>query len=215
LWVVLPGGFEDRINAAHVYGEIDQPGSGPVAAIVTVRANFGVDVHRYVRLDLAGFVRIVDAMGGIDLDVPAPLVDNFYPTYDYGVQTMAFEAGPQHMDGEHALAYARIRHGSSDFQRAERQQLVIRAVLAQLLNPLAWPRLPLVAAAIGQSVDTDLSLVDLARLSPTLLWVGPSGIDSRVIEGNMVQPTTTERGADVLLPVWDNINPVLLEMFGQ
>jgi len=127
-----------------VYGEINQPGSGPAAAMETVRSNFGVDVHRYVRLDLAGFVQIVDAIGGIDLNVPAPLFDDQYPTYDYGVQTVSFAAGPQHMDGERALAYARIRHGSSDFQRAERQQHVIRGVLARLLNPLAWPRLPLV-----------------------------------------------------------------------
>ena len=215
LWVTLPGGYQNRINAAHVFAEANQPGSGPAAAMETVRSNFGVNVDRYVRLDLAGFVRIVDAMGGIDLTVPAPLVDDEYPTYDYGVQTVVFEAGPQHMDGERALAYARIRHGSSDFQRAARQQLVIRAIMTRLLSPTAWPRLPLVAAAVGQSLDTDMTLVDFLRLAPTLLWVGPAGIDSRVIEGSMVQPFTTEGGASVQLPVWDRINPVLLEMFGQ
>jgi anionic cell wall polymer biosynthesis LytR-Cps2A-Psr (LCP) family protein len=119
------------------------------------------------------------------------------------------------MDGERALAYARIRHGSSDLQRAERQQRVIAAALARLLSPAAWPRLPLVAAAVARSVRTNLNPLELARLAPTLLRVGPSHIDSRVIEGNMVQGYITEGGADVLLPVWDNINPVLLSMFGQ
>ena len=95
------------------------------------------------------------------------------------------------------------------------QQLVMRAMLARLLSPVAWPRLPLVASAVSTSVDTDITLVDLARLAPTLLWVGPGGLDSQVIEGNMVEPTTTNSGASVLLPVWANINPVLLEMFGQ
>ena len=215
LYVTLPDGSVDRINTAHVYAELDTPGSGPAAAMQTVRSNFGVDVHHYVRLDLAGFVRILDAMGGIDLDVPDPLVDYEYPTYDYGVETVAFEAGPQHLDGERALAYARIRHGSSDFQRAERQQRVIQAIFARLLNPAAWPRLPLLAAAVSQSVDSDLTAVELARLAPTLLLVGPRKIDSRVIEGRLVDPYTTDGGASVLLPVWANINPVLLEMFGQ
>jgi polyisoprenyl-teichoic acid--peptidoglycan teichoic acid transferase len=180
-----------------------------------VQSNFGVTVNRYVRVDLAGFVRIIDAMGGIDVNVPNPLVDDEYPTYDYGTTTMAFDVGPQHMDGERALAYARIRHGSSDFQRAERQQFVIVAALQRLLQPSAWPRLPLVAAALQQSVNTDLSPLDMARLAPTLLWVGPGNIQRQVIEGDMVQSHTTDAGADVLLPVWDQINPVLKTMFGQ
>ena len=89
----------------------------------TVRSNFGVDVHHYARIDFAGFVKIIDAVGGIDIDAPHPLIDYEYPTDDYGATTVEFAAGPQHMDGECALAYARIRHGSSDFQRAGRQLL--------------------------------------------------------------------------------------------
>jgi LCP family protein required for cell wall assembly len=215
LYVTVPGGFVDRINTAHFYAEAQQPGSGPGAAMATVRSNFGVDVNHFVRLDLAGFVRIIDAMGGINLNVPAPLVDTEYPTYDYGTETVVFDAGLQHMDGERALAYARIRHGSSDLQRAERQQLVIEAALERLLQPTAWPRLPFMALAVLQSVGTDLSLIDILRLAPTLLWVGPGNIDRAVIEGDMVQPFITDGGADVLLPVWANINPVLLKMFGQ
>jgi polyisoprenyl-teichoic acid--peptidoglycan teichoic acid transferase len=215
LWVTLPGGSVGRINTAHFFAEANQPGSGPQASMNTVRSNFGVDVHRYVRLDLIGFVRIVDAMGGIQLDVPRPLIDYEYPTYDYGTQVVTFEAGPQLLDGERALAYARIRHGSSDFQRAERQQLVLQAIFRRLLSPAAWPRLPLVAAEAARVLDTDLTVIDIVRLAPTLLRVGPDGLDRRVIQGNMVQPHTTEGGASVQLPVWQAINPVLMEMFGQ
>jgi anionic cell wall polymer biosynthesis LytR-Cps2A-Psr (LCP) family protein len=183
--------------------------------MATVRSNFGVDVHHYVRIDLMGFVRIVDALGGIAIDVPGPLIDYEYPTYDYGTTVVEFEAGPQHMDGERALAYARIRHGSSDFQRAERQQLVIEAIFRRLLSPAAWVRLPLVMAAVGQSVDTDMNALQVLLLAPTLLRVGPSDLDRRVIQGEMVQPYTTDGGGSVQLPVWEEINPVLLEMFGQ
>ena len=215
LYVTLPGGFSGRINSAHVFAEADEPGAGPAAAMETVRSNFGVNVDHYVRVDLAGFISIVDAMGGIDLDVPNALIDYEYPTYDYGTTIVEFEAGPQHMTGEQALAYARIRHGSSDFQRAGRQQLVIAAILRRLLQPTTWPRLPLVAAAAASALDTDLNPVGLIRLAPTLLRVGPDGLDQRVIEGEMVQPYTTDTGGSVQLPIWENINPVLLEMFGQ
>lgn len=215
LWVKVPDGFTDRINTAHFYAEARAPGTGPAAAMAVVRSNFGVNVDRYVRVDLAGFVRIIDAMGGIDLNVPTPLVDTAYPTYDYGTTTVSFEAGPQHMDGERALAYARIRHGSSDLQRAGRQQLVIVAVYQRLMQPATWPLLPEVVVAVHDSVSTDLSVFDVARLALTLLWVGPTGIDRVVIEGKMVQPYVTAGGADVLLPVWAEINPVLMRMFGQ
>lgn len=215
LYVTLPDGSQGRINTAHFFAEAAQAGSGPAAAMQTVGQNFGVNVHNYVRVDFAGFVRIVDAVGGIDVDVPHPLRDDEYPTADYGVTTVAFEAGPQHMDGERALIYARIRHGSSDLQRAERQQLVMRACLRRLLQPGAWPRLPALAAAVQSAVGTDLTPVLLLRLAPTLLWAGQAGLDQRVLEPPLVEPSTTAGGGSVLLPVWSEINPVLLEMFGQ
>jgi LCP family protein required for cell wall assembly len=215
LYLTMPGGFLDRINDAYVYAEIDTPASGPAAAMQTVRTNFGVDVQRYMQVDLAGFVNIVDALGGIDLNVPQAIFDDAYPTYNYGTTTVSFAAGPQQMDGEQALAYARIRHGSSDLQRAERQQRVIQALFARLLRPAAWVRLPIILGALRISLATDLSPVDVLRLAPTLLRVGPANIEHVVIEGDMVEPYTTAGGADVLLPVWARINPVLLRMFGQ
>jgi len=215
LYIVLPSGQNGRINTAHFFAEAEEPGTGPEAAMQTVRSNFGVTVNRFVRLDFAGFVKIVDAMGGVTIDVPAPVSDNAYPTEDGGTQFISFEAGPQHMDGQRALIYARTRHSSSDFERAKRQQLVIQACFNRLLQPGAWVRLPLILAAVNASVDTNLTPIDILRLAPTLLRVGPAGLDRRVIEGNMVQPNTTPNGGAVQLAVWENINPVLKEMFGE
>ena len=189
LWLLLPQGFEGRVNTAHFFAEANAAGTGPGAAMDVVRSNFGVVVDHYVRVDLVGFVRIVDAMGGVDLEVPNALIDYEYPTYDYGTRVVAFAAGPQHMDGEVALAYARIRHGSSDFQRAERQQLVIQAMLTRLMQPSAWVRLPAILAAVNELVDTDLSAVDVARLAPAVLLVGPANIDREVIEGRWCSPS--------------------------
>ena len=215
LWVALPGGNEGRINTAHFFAEANERGAGPAAALETVRQNFGVDMHRFMRLDFQGFVKIIDALGGIEIDLPRPLIDDEYPTEDYGVQTVEFKAGRQWLTGERALIYARIRHGDSDFQRAERQEAVIRAFVARLTQPGAWLRLPATFAAIRESVSTDLTPLEMIRLAPTFLRVGPSGLDQRVLKDEMVQPYTTANGASVLLPVWQNINPVLRQMFGQ
>jgi hypothetical protein len=85
----------------------------------------------------------------------------------------------------------------------------------RLLQPDAWPRLPLLYLAIQSSVDTNLTRLEIIRALPTLIAVGPDGIDRRVIEGAMVQPYTTTGGASVQLPVVERINPVLLEIFGE
>jgi polyisoprenyl-teichoic acid--peptidoglycan teichoic acid transferase len=215
LWVTLPDGSENRINTAHFFAENNQRGAGPQAAIDTVSSNFGIGLSRYARIDFAGFVQIIDSVGGVTLDVKSPIVDYEYPTYDYGTQVIQFDPGLQHMDGERALQYARTRHSSSDFDRAKRQQAVLAAFIGRLLEPDAWPRFPLLLVALQTAVDTNLTPVDVVRVIPTLVLVGPQNIDRRVIEGNMVQPFTTSVGASVQLPVWDRINPVLFEMFGE
>jgi polyisoprenyl-teichoic acid--peptidoglycan teichoic acid transferase len=215
LWVVLPDGSENRINTPHFFAEAEVAGSGPMAAVNTVASNFGLTLNKYVRIDFAGFVRIIDSVGGITVEVEHPIVDYQYPTYDYGIQTISFEPGLQHMDGERALQFARTRHSSSDFDRAARQQLVIAAFVKRLLEPDAWPRFPALFTAVATSVDTNLSPADMVSALPTLLLVGPDKIERRVVEGNLVQPFTTSGGASVQLPVWEAINPVLLEMFGE
>ncbi len=215
LWVTLPDGSQNRINTAHFFAEAAAEGTGPAAAVNTVASNFGLSLNRYVRIDFVGFVRIIDSVGGITVNVEHPLVDYDYPTYDYGTQTISFEVGEQHLDGERALQYARSRHSSSDFDRAKRQQIVIAAFARRLLEPDAWLRFPALFAAVSTSIDTNLTPIEMITALPTLILVGPDGIDRQVVEGNMVQPYTTEGGASVQLPVWETINPLLLDMFGE
>ncbi len=89
---------------------------------------FGVQIHGVIRVDFIGFVQVVDALGGVDVDVPSPLVDTLYPGPDYSYVTFAIDAGPHHLDGETALKYARSRHSTSDFSRSARQQQIITAL---------------------------------------------------------------------------------------
>jgi len=213
LYVEVPGHGPGRVNAAHSWGENAQPGSGPSLAMQTVAQNFGLPVHRYVRLDFDGFRAIVDSVGGIDVVVETAIVDNAYPTDDYGTIRIEIPAGPQHMDGETALRYARSRHGSSDFERAERQQQIVVALARRLLEPEVWADLPLVHQVLMNSLETDLTTWELVLLAPTLYRVGPDGIERRVIDREMTQPWTTSTGGSVLLPRWEAIRPLLQELF--
>ncbi len=213
LYVQVPGYGPNRINTAHILGENTQAGGGPSLAVETVKQNFGVPVDGYVRLNFEGFVAIIDAAGGVDIEVKYAFIDYEYPTPDYGTMTVEFQAGLQHMDGSRALQYARVRHGASDIERAERQQQVVQALAASLVRPENMWRWPEVYATFIQYVDTDLNPLDMVSLAPALLWVGPGGIDRRVLDHDMVQGITTSSGAAVLEPRWDQINPLLDEMF--
>lgn len=85
----------------------------------------GMDIHHIVKVDFIGFVQAVDAIGGIDIVVPETLVDTEYPGPDYTYETFSIEAGPQHIDGETALKYARSRHSTSDFDRSRDRKSVV------------------------------------------------------------------------------------------
>jgi len=201
LWVTIPGVGENRINTAHFFAEAQVEDSGPAAAMETVRANFGVDVDYYVRIRFEGFAEVVDAMGGLDIVLPEPM--------------SGYEAGRHHLTGRKALALVRDRSGSDDFFRMERGQLFLRAAADQVRRPTTWPRLPATLAALSRVVDTNIPVWQWPRLAFALLRAGPDGIDGRTINREMVTGTITSEGANVLIPNWEYINPVLLEMFGQ
>lgn len=215
LWVTLPDGGKNRINTAHRFAELAVEGSGPAAAMQTVATNFGIPVNLYVRIDFEGFIEIIDAIGGITIDVESTFIDYQYPTDDGGTMVVSFDSGTQHINGERALQYARIRHGSSDFVRAARQQQIISAFVERLLQPAAWTRIPALLTALGTAVDTNVDLITLVRSAPTVIWVGADGIKRTVIEGPMVEPFTSAGGAAVQLPVWEHINPILVTQFGK
>jgi LCP family protein required for cell wall assembly len=213
LYVNVPGYAQQRINAAYVLGELEGAGRGNMLAIQTVEENLGVAVQRTVRVNFQGFVAIIDAAGGVTINVETPIIDYEYPTPDYGTMVVAFDAGEQHMDGERALQYARIRHGSTDMARSRRQQQVIQAFIQQIISPVNWLRLPSIYRAFVAHVETDLILLDVLRLGPAVLWVGPDHIDHRVFDDSMATSATTGSGASVLEPNWPAIEEAVSEMF--
>lgn len=200
LWVPIPGVGENRINTAHFFAESANPGSGPQAALETIRQNFGVQVNYYLRIRFNGLVDIINALGGLDIELENPMAG--YP------------AGKHHLDGDQALAFVRDRSGTDDFFRMNQGQYFLMGLVEQLINPQSWSRLPGVLRAWNNSIDTNFPLWQWPRLAMTLLRTGPAGIDNRVISREMVTPTTTSDGAQILMPVWEEINQVVKEMFG-
>lgn len=130
LWVTIPGAGEGKINSAFVIGE--QVGEGASLAKETVGDAIGVTIDYVVVMDFTGFRSLVDALDGINIDVPTELYDPNFPTEDYGYTIAHFLPGVQTMDGDRALTYSRIRHPDSDFQRMRRQEAVVLAIARKI-----------------------------------------------------------------------------------
>jgi LCP family protein required for cell wall assembly len=201
LWVTVPGYGENRINTAHFYAESEHPGYGPVAAMDTVRVIFGANINYYIRLRFDGIQYLVDAIGGLDIDLTGPI--------------SGYTSGKHHFTGQQALAFIRDRTGSDDFFRMEHAQLFIKSLFRQILKPSAWLHIPAILFELPKTVDTDIPIWQWPRLGLAFVRTGPNGIDSRTINRDMVTPFTTTGGAMVLSPNWQKINPLLMDMFGQ
>ena len=216
LWVAIPGVGEQRVNAAMVFGhDPADAAAAPQLAVETVAQAFRRPVDRYAVVDFQTFVRFIDALGGIEIDVPTAIVDTEYPTPDYGVTTIRFDPGPQTLDGEQALIYARTRHDDDDFGRSERQQQVIAAIATKLLEPATWLRLPQVAQVLRSGVQTDLTSADALSLLQMGLAAGQGRLDRATLEGEAATPWITPGGAWVLLPNWAVIDGIVSGLFGS
>lgn len=164
LWVTIPGHGPGRVNTADYLGQAD---GGPAGALIkdTLAMNLGLRPDRFVRVDLQGFVSIVDMLGGLDLVVDCPVHDYFTDDRRLGGrETIDLEPGVHHVDGATALRYARSRHGSSDFARARRQQRVLRAVQAAVREQRLWDNVPALWSAVAAHVATDLTPLEIVTL---------------------------------------------------
>jgi LCP family protein required for cell wall assembly len=215
LWMPIPGYGENRINTANYYGDRDNyPGGGPALAKKTVQYNFGVPVHYYVLMNFDGFERLVDTIGGIDINVETPIHDEKYPvpnSSDY--MTIDIPAGMQHMDGATALKYARSRHGTTDFDRSHRQQQIIFAVREQALRLDLIPKIPELMETMGDAVKTDLQPDEILNLALIAKDIPRENVKSAVIDEKMTIDFVTDTGAQVLLPIREKIRPVVEELF--
>jgi LCP family protein required for cell wall assembly len=217
LYVVIPGRGQERINTAFVYGSAgNNPAGGAQLAMQTVEYNLGVPVHDYVLVDFSAVTKGIDAIGGIDIEVPYDIYDPTFPDMNYGYDPLYIPAGLQHMDGTTALKYARTRHQDNDFQRAHRQQQVIMAVRQKLLG-LGLPELlrqaPFLYQQVSSGIRTDLSLDELIGLARTAAGIQSEGIRTEVLDQDYVMSYRTPEGASVLVPLNEQIAPLIQDLF--
>jgi LCP family protein required for cell wall assembly len=195
LWVTIPGlNQANKINTAHFFGDAQHyPGGGPALAMATVQATFDLPIQYYLRFNFNGFEKLIDLIGGIDIDVPRPINDALYPDSGFGYEPLHIDAGFQHMDGRLALKYARTRHGGAgDFDRMKRQQQVIMAVRDKVLQANMLPTLIGQAGSLlqtlGDSIQTNLTLDQLIQLARLASQIDPHNIQSLAVEPGMVLP---------------------------
>jgi LCP family protein required for cell wall assembly len=197
LWVNIPGHGDDRINTADLWGELAGEGGGPDLVKQTIAQNLGMPIHYYIRVDFDGFVKIIDAIGGLEIDVECPLPD------------IELEPGMQQMDGELALLYARSRISSSDFDRSRRQRKLLMALWEQGLSVGIIPRLPALSSATADTLQTDIPFDQVVALAYKGLQLRPSNIFSNSIGPWQVENWTTPQGAAVLLPIDEEVQKLL------
>jgi LCP family protein required for cell wall assembly len=202
LWVYIPGHGYNRINTADLWGELAKKGSGPERVKQTIYQNLGIPIQYYVRVDFQGFMKIIDTVGGVDIDVDCPLPD------------ISLAAGVHHMNGAQALRYARSRKSTNDFDRGRRQRKVLMALWDQGLTMDLIPKLPQLWRTMADSFQTDLPLEQVINLAYVGTQLQPQRILSRAITSSQVQNWTTPEGAAVLLPREDKIRALLEGFYG-
>ncbi|MBV8529022.1 MAG: LCP family protein [Candidatus Dormibacteraeota bacterium] len=182
-----------RINQAYSDG-MSGEGTAPQGSVnagasvgnATMTHVLGVNIDHFAGVDFAAFKAAVDAVGGVNVNVPTAFTDTQYPhgecdQGDCAYMTVHFNAGPQHMDGTTALEFARSRHGDngegSDFARSRRQQLILAALKQKAVSVGGIGNLPGLISSLGDNVLTDLSIGDMEALYSLV-----KNVDSKKVE---------------------------------
>jgi LCP family protein required for cell wall assembly len=230
LYVQIPGNGYKKINEAHAYGESNKStDGGPAVARETVQKVVDQTIHYYVRVDFSGLLELVDALGGVTVDVENTFCDYAYPTERKGdTSKVCFDKGKQNMNGTKALQYSRSRHAlgveGSDFARSKRQQRLLVAIKEKafssstLMNP---KKLLDIVTTLGDHIKTDASMSDMTRVIELAKGVDTGNIINKNFdnspEGMLVSSSDTAAGY-ILKPITGNfkaIQAVIKNIFSQ
>ncbi|MFN4292794.1 MAG: LCP family protein [Thermoflexales bacterium] len=202
LQVRMSGGAQDRINTAMQRGYLSNyPGGGPAYLALVLRKNFGIKIDHFVRVDFAGLIKAVDTLGGIDVLIECELHDTF-PDKDspLGKTDLDLYPGKATLNGKQALWYARSRWSTTDFDRARRQQKVLRALFRKARDGNLLQNALGLYGEFRNSIETDLGPADLVSLVDIARRLSNDDIKSRVITWPIVRSHQRADGAAVLIP---------------
>lgn len=197
LYVKYPKGAigAGKINSVYSYGETHTktiPGGGGALLKQSVANILDVPINYYIRVDFGGFENIVDALGGVTIDVPKAINDPSFPANDtIHYDPFYITSGTHHMNGKTALKYARSRESTSDFDRSKRQQEVLVAMKEQALtlgvlaNPIKMVK---IIGLVGNHVQTDLQTDEMEQLFGILKGVNSNSITNKVLDNSPTGP---------------------------
>jgi polyisoprenyl-teichoic acid--peptidoglycan teichoic acid transferase len=195
--------FGPKLNSLMAYAAA-HPEVFPEGGIQTLQdavgALLGIPIHYFARMEFSGFISMVDAVGGVDINVAKAIDDPGYDGFGEGKRGWSITAGKHHLDGANALAYARSRKsaGESDFTRAGRQQQIIVALknAATKDGSLFW-ELPALLDAVGDTVRTDIPVERLPQLAAAIDEMGSGGMTRAVIRHPLVRSVETRYGSSL------------------
>jgi LCP family protein required for cell wall assembly len=221
LWVDIPGYLPNRINTANDLGDRDgYPGGGPALAARTVTETLGVNIDRYLRVNFDVFEQVVNlvAPNGVEVCPTEVIDDPDYPDAGYGTIAVRFEPGCQRLDATRLLQYARTRATQgSDFDRANRQQEVIKALRDEVLNAGGIvnfiTQIPALWDSLAGSYVTDLTLDEIIALGNLAQQIPRENIQSGVIGAQQTDMATTATGEQVLIPRYGAIRVLMDDVF--
>lgn len=219
LWVPIPGyNTTTKINTAYALGqETNYQGGGAQLTMDTISSFIGRPVQYYVRVNFDGFRQAIDLIGGIDVVVAKTIHDEQYPTEDYGYETFHLDAGPQHLDGDTALKYARTRNVDDDYGRARRQQDVLRAALDKVrradMLPTLLAKAPSLLYTMRSSVETNLPIGRILEIANFVNNNSLREIRQLVLDSRYGEETYSVDGAWILVPDRQQVRAALNTFF--
>jgi len=173
-YVPIEGHGNDKINHAYAYGGIE-------LLQQTVESLLNIPIDYYALIDFAGFEDVVDALGGVEIEVDKWM---YYQPYDGLID---IEAGVQRLDGEKALQYVRFRADSlGDITRVSRQQTLMKAIVHEFVENNGYWKLPQLLPAINRAVETNLSTLDMVRLAFLAKDLDLDALESATLEGDFM-----------------------------
>ncbi len=226
-WINVPGSGMHKLDEAYSLGGTAigtgaySPG-GVALSRLTIYQDFGIPINYYAWVGLDGFVKVINTVGGVDVDVLHPITDDNYPddvgntTGDlYAYKRLYIPPGPQHLSGQEALEYVRSRHADlvGDFGRSARQQQVLSALKTKLNNPDIVSKLQEIANDLNGYVKTDMQLSDVFKLMNFARGLNSNSI-KRVILGPPYSANGfAANGQSVVYPDCGKIVPMIAQMF--
>ncbi len=217
LYVDIPGYGSHRVNAAFILGAQEGGDArGAELAMQTIEQTMGVSIDHYALLSFEAVINAIDAIGGVTVRVPETIDDPTYPDMNYGYDPFYIEAGEQKMDGRTALKYMRSRHGSDDFNRAQRQQQVILAFRDQLMGEDVRGILQVAPSLLDKFRDgffTDMTTNEMIAFANASTDLASFRISTAVLDYNYVVSEATPSQGTVLILRQPEVRELIDQLF--